>query len=448
MPKGASLDSTGPLPPPVPSAMRRFLTSVRPLRSPRPAVALSAVALSARALSAALLTTLVAVTASPALAQSIPEKELGKANAVLDDLDLLRGLHELADGRVVLLDGRAARVQVGDFATKKLATTMAAGYEDNELRAAQGPWAWRGDSIALLDPIKGRLVVLSPAGTFVRFEQVAEARPGAVQGAAPAAAPGAGPVVGALPNIRFIAGGVAIGNGSVPRQQVNPTLAPPRVPYPLLRYHLATRAVDTLLRIMPPQEPRPPYVNRNLMTFTTYVGTMPVQAVDAWAAFSDGTVAIVRGATYKIDLIAPDGTRTQVGPVPHTLVPLDGHDKKGVMDDAKRATENFVRVNAGRMQGSTLGFEEPTAWPANNPPFRGDLLPRVDRQDRIWLHTRCGANVLKVRCYDVIDRSGARVARVRIPNRTSVVGFGASSVYTVDEQKADKPVLQRHPMPF
>jgi hypothetical protein len=416
--------------------MHRFTAPARRARTLRPLAALSA----------ALLTALVASPTTEVAAQSIPEKELGKATAMFGDLGLPRGLHELTDGRVLLIEGRAARVQVGDFASKKLETTMAAGYEDNELRAVQGPWPWRGDSIALLDPIKGRLVVLSPAGTFARFEQVAEARPGAVPGAAPAGGPG--PVIGALPNIRFIAGGVAIGTGAVPRQQVNPTFAPPRVPYPVLRYHLATRAVDTLLRIMPPQEPRPPYANRNLMSFTTYVGTMPVQAVDTWVALSDGTVAIVRAATYKLDLIAPDGTRTQVGPVPHTLVPLDDDDKKGVVDDTKRATETFVRLNAGRMQGSTLGFEEPTSWPANNPPFRGDLLPRVDRQDRIWLHTRCGANVLKFRCYDVIDRRGARVARVRMPARTGVVGFGATVIYTIDEQKADKPVLQRHPMPF
>jgi hypothetical protein len=49
--------------------------------------------------------------------------------------------------------------------------------------------------------------------------------------------------------------------------------------------------------------------------------------------------------------------------------------------------------------------------------FRGDIVPLVDADDRIWLAARCAAEWFL--CYDVIDRTDASSAI----GRRRVAGF-------------------------
>ena len=92
-----------------------------------------------------------------------------------------------------------------------------------------------------------------------------------------------------------------------------------------------------------------------------------------------------------------------------------------------------------------MNYSEPQSWPAVHPPFRGDIEPLVDPEDRIWLATRCASNDDAL-CNVVIDRIGERAARYRMPPKTRVAGFGKGTVYTILEQKSDKELLQRHPL--
>ena len=48
--------------------------------------------------------------------------------------------------------------------------------------------------------------------------------------------------------------------------------------------------------------------------------------------------------------------------------------------------------------------------------------------------------------YDIIDRSGAVVARAYVPNAGRVVGFGARSIYVVRRDADDLQYLQRFPL--
>jgi hypothetical protein len=49
--------------------------------------------------------------------------------------------------------------------------------------------------------------------------------------------------------------------------------------------------------------------------------------------------------------------------------------------------------------------------------------------------------------YDIIDGSGRLVGRVAFPTRTRVIGFGATSVYTVRTDEDDLQYLQRFRLP-
>jgi hypothetical protein len=180
-------------------------------------------------------------------------------------------------------------------------------------------------------------------------------------------------------------------------------------------------------------------------TFQAFVGTGPLQSVDVWAALSDGTVAVVRAASYRVEWFPPIGEHHFTDAVPYTPIPVTKEDKKRVVDVYKALGEAALLANPRRTAFLAVTFEEPSTWPATHPPFRGDIEPQVDPQDRIWLTTRCAKDEQSV-CYDVIDRNGARVERYRLPPKTRVVGFGPGVVYTAFEQKSDKDVLQRHPL--
>jgi hypothetical protein len=202
---------------------------------------------------------------------------------------------------------------------------------------------------------------------------------------------------------------------------------------------------DTVAQLMGPQLPRSPLTNNQVGTFNVFVATTPLQALDTWAAMSDGTVAVIRAASYRVEWYAPNGERTVTDSVPYTPIPVTSNDKKRVLEDYKAVGSALLAASPQRTAILAVTYSEPPSWPTLNPPFRGDIVPQVDPDDRIWLATRCASDDGAL-CYDVIDRTGDRVARYRLPPKTRVAGFGKGAVYTAFEQKSDKELLQRHPL--
>jgi hypothetical protein len=395
-----------------------------------------------------------AALSAPALlvAQELQEKEFPKPTGTLQDLEPLRSVIELSDGRVMLLDARGGKLLFGDFQSRKTSgTKLAVGTEDNEVRSLGTLWRWAADSVASLDLGKARLTIITPEGTFGRAESV---RDRAAQMDAPAGAPPAGfpPGPGARRPTPVLyssfVGDYLVGIGIAPPQRpAGPTLPPPRPLYPVLRTSIKTLSTDTVVKLLGEQMPRAQERNTGLGTLEIFLGNVPVQSVDTWAALSDGTIAVIRAANYKIDLFSPNGERTQVGPVPFTPIPVTNEDKSLITGEYKKEASARVRLAAGQLQGLTVNYSEAKQWPANHPPFEGGQRPLVDSQDRIWLATRCTKDA-KASCYDVIDRNATRVARFKLPPSSRVVAFGASHVYVVDNSKSDKLSLHRHPSPF
>ncbi len=401
-----------------------------------------------------LLRALAALTASATVAYaqaatptSPPvETPLAKPNASIEGIELLRGVRELGADRLLIVNG--AQVEVVDLSTRKREPRELKNSEPAP-RVLQGLWRWVDDSLATLDPLSGRVFIVDGSGNVVR-EQRVRMPGGPMRGPGGPGGPG-GAQGGGITGIRaLVSPELALGTGQPPRSPLTgaaaATQAPPRVPIPIVRIRLASATFDTAAQLMPSQAPKPPVMG-NGGNYKAYANTAALQPVDTWAPLSDGTVMILRAATYRVDLIGVDGTRVSMGPVPFTPIPVTDDDRKRVMDDNKRNVEEALRNNPRRTSISTIAVEEPSTWPSTHPPFRGDMAPVVDPIDRVWVVTRCEKEV-KARCYDVIDRDGQRQGRVRLPDRTLVVGFGAVSLYTLDVQKPDKPVLQRHPLPF
>lgn len=374
------------------------------------------------------------------------ETPLAKPNASIEGLEAIRGLRELGTGQLLVVNG--AQLEVVDLATRKR-TERELKTDGPAPRVLQGLWRWVDDSLVTIDPLAGRFFIVDGSGNVAR-EQRVRLPSGPMRG--PGGPGGAGGAQGGgISGIRaLISPELALGTGQPPRSPLTgaaaATQAPPRVPMPIVRIRLASASFDTAAQLMPAQAPKPPVMGSG-GNYKVYANTAALQPVDTWAPLSDGTVMILRAATYRVDLIGVDGTRVSLGPVPFSPVPVTDDDRKRVMDDNKRNVEEALRNNPRRTSISTIAVEEPSSWPSTHPPFRGDLAPVVDPIDRVWVVTRCEKDA-KARCYDVIDRDGQRQGRVRLPDRTLVVGFGAVSLYTLDVQKPDKPVLQRHPLPF
>jgi hypothetical protein len=78
-------------------------------------------------------------------------------------------------------------------------------------------------------------------------------------------------------------------------------------------------------------------------------------------------------------------------------------------------------------------FETLTVAPSEVPDFPPPFVvrsTRVDLEDRIWLLERANVGSKDPLIYDVIDRTGQIVDRVRMPPNAAILGFGpGGSVY-------------------
>ena len=98
------------------------------------------------------------------------------------------------------------------------------------------------------------------------------------------------------------------------------------------------------------------------------------------------------------------------------------------------------RVVGARGGAARVGLE----WPDVKPPFAYTaVLPGAD--GRLWVQRYAPAADTRTP-YDIIDRSGAVVARAYVPNAGRVVGFGARSIYVVRRDADDLQYLQRFPL--
>ncbi len=389
------------------------------------------------------------VSAQPAGAPLPPERPFPAATAVSKvAFESWPQMRELTDGSVLVVDQPADRIVRVNLVSGKVDEVMKVGAEENQFRVAGQPWAWRGDSTAILDLVKGRLMLFTPEGAFARSQPfgMAGGRGGAAGGAAgpPAGGRGGGR---RAPQPRYLSGEFLFIEGTPPpAPPLPPGVSPPRVPVPIYRLSLAGRGRDSLGQILPLAPPRAPLASSTTGTRTFYTPAAPLLPADVWAAFDDGGIAIVRPNGYRIDFVAVDGSRARTDSIPYPGIPVTDQDRKRVLKHFRDSTAEVLRTSAERTQTSSVVFAEPANWPTVHPPFRGDLAPVVGPGDRLWLPVRC-TTTEAAQCYDVIDRQGKRVDRWQLPDETYIVAFGKSGVYSYDRQKRGKERLQRHPLP-
>jgi hypothetical protein len=158
---------------------------------------------------------------------------------------------------------------------------------------------------------------------------------------------------------------------------------------------------------------------------------------DGWGVMSDGRVAIVRAAPYRVEWISPQGA-SMLGPVmAYDPIPYTAEDRAAFEKTAGRGGAS-VGVAGGSGSGNTTPEREyAKAKPAFLP---GDVI--VSPSGRIWV-MRSQAFGATTTLYDVFDGTGARVDRVTMPADSRVIGFGPGSVF-VREGSAKSASLKKY----
>jgi hypothetical protein len=171
-------------------------------------------------------------------------------------------------------------------------------------------------------------------------------------------------------------------------------------------------------------------------------------AADAWAVFPDGRIAIVRGATYTVEFIGPDGRKSAPVRVAYDRFPVTDADQKAEMDEARRQmAEQSKAVQKMMPANVTMELEllPPANWPDAYPPV-SPLGAMAAPNGQLWVRRAIPIRVGRDQ-WDVIDQSGKLVARWRLPAKTSLVAIGEGAVYAVRTDEDDLRYVQRITLP-
>jgi len=165
-------------------------------------------------------------------------------------------------------------------------------------------------------------------------------------------------------------------------------------------------------------------------------------------------VAVVRGDEYRVDFYVARAVTTSGPPAPHENVSVDDAVKRMITEQRKRQLSGASPRTGPSGQVSNVAPEilkqllnlEP--WPAYMPPFlRGAAIARpMGAAGQIWV-LRAKRREADPSVYDLFDGTGRVVARVQLPAKTLVAGFGSDAVYVLRTDEDDLQYLQRYRLP-
>ncbi len=369
----------------------------------------------------------------------------------------------LPDGRVIVNDNTGRRVLMFDSTFKTFTVIADSTSATANAYGARlgGLIAYRGDSTLFVDPASLSMLVVDPNGKITRT--MAAPRPNDVNSliGGPFGTPGFD-AKGRLVSRSVIRSNLGAPPAAGGAFQV-PTLPDSSL---IVRLDLATRKLDTIGTFGIPK------INLNMtkndngnIMMTTTVNPMPW--TDDWALLADGTVAIVRGRDYRVDLIGVDGRVTSAPKLAFDWQRMTDEDKLKVIDSTRDAMEKvraaqiaqaqaanpsakaadtasggrqrptpdgggLVTIRIGGADGGAgalppgfvlppLNFVSVTEMPDYRPAFRQGAA-RGDADGNLWIRTSKMVNGGAV--YDVINAKGELKDRVLLPPGRVIAGFG------------------------
>lgn len=160
----------------------------------------------------------------------------------------------------------------------------------------------------------------------------------------------------------------------------------------------------------------------------------PLAAEDQALLFPDGWVAVAFGNPYRVDWITPEGNRIPGAPLPFTPQVLDDRERQHAL-----AVYRPTYLRAGFTVADIPG------WPRVLPPFPINAL--LAAPDGAVAIERTAESRFPGRYYDIVDRTGRLVRRLRLPPNERLAGFGRLAAFVIAQDSDDLEWLSRHPWP-
>lgn len=356
-------------------------------------------------------------------AQQPAPRSLGRVEVELaEPFTEVRGVRELGDGRLVVLDGREQQILLVDLRAQTRTHIGRIGDGPGEYRLPLRLYPLPGDTTAVYDmPRPQGLLLIGPDGRPAGLRSTSGDPPGS----RPLIQPHAVDRLGRY----YIRDRDPFATGPTPDSA------------PLVRIDPRTGTRTVVGRM----------VDRVWMDHfrerPTRPGPLPPFATVAqWAVDTDGRVAVVSVQPYRITFFLPDGRRVDGPAIPWERIALSTEHRSDYMERYRRPLP-MIMMGPGGQQ--TAGYmpnrrPDPTLWPDYLPPFLPDAATFAP-DGRLWIRRTTTADAPPT--YDLIDETGQIASRLILPPRTRLVGFGARSVYLVQLDDDDLEYLQRYSLP-
>ena len=157
--------------------------------------------------------------------------------------------------------------------------------------------------------------------------------------------------------------------------------------------------------------------------------------------FPDGWVALAHPEPYRVDWRSPGGEWLRGVPLPVAL--------------ADATLEEQCLAISRRSEGE-CDPDRYAGWPDQVPPFTMVVdggwntpggIALLPGPHGLLLIRRTPTTLAQETRYDVVDRNGALLGAILMPEGATIVGSGRSSLYVVQKDQMDLLTLSRHPWP-
>lgn len=346
----------------------------------------------------------------------------------------------LPNGTLLVNDVRNHRVMLSDSLLR--VTTVVIDSTEYGTRPAS-LLAYPGDSVMFVEAVTPSMTLIDPSGKVVRSMAVPNARD-----------------ISWLMPTPFNMGGVDA-RGRFVHRGLAPRVEPPPIKpgetrfrtFPdstsVVRDNPVTHAADTIAWIKS-QVISQVQVARADGRSMGYSKTRPPEIIDEWAVLANGTLAVVRGRDYHIDLFGADGKVTALPRIPYPWVRFTDEAKVAWSDSLNKDREESMKTPPRMMGSASPGTNsagggglggappnradypppppgsldvKPTDFPDYHPAFSLGAV-RADADGNLWIRTeqKVGADTMKV-VRDIVNSAGKLIDRVVMSKDRSIIGF-------------------------
>ncbi len=340
-----------------------------------------------------------------------------------DEFTSIRSARELADGTVLVSDGRERRLMALRFDGIPSTQIGREGKGPGEYIWVGKMFATVGDSTILADGANGRWTVLDG----VRFSEHM---------------PADHPLVKAWGSV--LSGAARTGQLLLlPRSwatlPANRRLTPDSSPVILAERRSGRAQVVAQLRRQPMRLEGSDERRGSVGGVDEVpVGTVHGLPEDEGAVlFADGWLAVARVRPFRVDFRAPNGLWRRGTALPVARIPV-----------TRREREAYLERTAGNYT-SAFGLAKPdaSAFPEFIPPFVFPEQSLLAASDGSLLIKRTRSADNRGNAYYVIDRSSRLRGELALPPSQAIVGFGSGHVYIAETNADDIVQLRRAPWP-